>query len=114
MEVEQFSSLLTRRDGAGSCEVSGVGAGNQAPSGREFCRSPRPSHSQTARITGAPMLSWAPGYSFLKPKLLSPHSLLRAWAIDFLYLARKTFSVPEGRLSYAYDFKRCCILSQSP
>src|ERR1700687_656974 len=66
MDVEQFPSLLLWRDGTGSCEVSGVGAGNQALSGTEFCRSREPTHSQSARMSGAP------GHALIRISLAPP------------------------------------------
>jgi hypothetical protein len=42
-----------------------MGAGNQASSSREFCGSREPTHSQSARMSGAPALSPAPGILLL-------------------------------------------------
>ena len=61
VEVEQFPGVSLWRDKTGAGEVSGMGAGNQASSGREFCGSREPTHSQSARMSGAPALSRAPG-----------------------------------------------------
>jgi REP element-mobilizing transposase RayT len=64
MEVEQLPRLLLWRSRTGEGEVSRIAAGNQAPSGRELSRSREPSHLQSAQMTGAPSLSWAPGRLF--------------------------------------------------
>jgi hypothetical protein len=54
VEVEQFPGVSLSRDKTGAGEVSGMGTGNQASSGREFCGSREPTHTQSARMSGAP------------------------------------------------------------
>lgn len=69
----QRSVRATRGTQVSKGTKPGYLARHQAPSGREFWRSREPSHSQSARMTGAPTLSRAPG--LILPRL-SAHPAL--------------------------------------